>query len=130
MTTDTIPAPKPRKLTTLEKRAKAMCDDLRRHEGAHLTVEWKRSAMYGSNPSLEWCGAVVARASGCGYCKLSTVLAESLRFLGRTDEEQMSIWRTGGAGVFSVQNALAAIRWTLEGVASSRTSDSYVLKPA
>lgn len=120
-------ATKPRKLTTTERRAKDYCDDLRRYDGSTILVEWKRSAMYGMNPVIESAHGKCTNVSGCGYCKLSTALAECLRFLGETPEQVMAIWRTAGAGVSSVESALAAIGWKLEGIASSRTSDHYRL---
>lgn len=120
-------ATKPRKLTTLEKRAKRFCEDLVRYSGGCFTVEWKKSAMYGHCPSLEYCGEKIAYAGGCGYCKLSACLAEALCWLGSTPEQCSSIARTQGAGVSSVQGALRAIGWNLEGVAGSSTSDSFKL---
>lgn len=122
----TTTANKPRKLTTTEKRAKAMCEAIKNGEhGGYITVEWKRSAMYGHNPSITFMGDKVTNVSGCGYCKHSTALAESLRFLGATDEEQSAVWRTAGAGVSSIVKALESIGWKLEGIASSASSDSY-----
>jgi hypothetical protein len=123
-------APKAQKLTTTEKRAKAMCEDLRRYNSSQFTVEWKKSALYGMNPSIGWGGGKVSIASGCGYCKLSACVADALRWLGETPEQNRSIGRCRGAGVSSVQSALAAIGWTLTPLARSCTSDSYRIEKA
>ena len=118
---------KPRKLTTLEKRAWEFCVDLIRYEGGQFTVEWKKSSMYGHCPSIEYSGAKIAHAGGCGYCKLSAVLAEALAWLGTDSDQRLSIGRTQGAGVSAVQSALLAIGWKLEGIAGSKTSDTFKL---
>ena len=49
-----------------------------------ITIEWKRSRMWGRNPHAEgrvvykdgYCATGTAKASGFGYCKTSTVIAD------------------------------------------------------
>lgn len=44
-----------------------------------ITVEWKRSRIWGMNPRASTnYGFVGSSISGCGYCKLSTATAEAL----------------------------------------------------
>jgi len=70
------------KLTTLERRAHAACDEIRRYaangDAFHFVAYWKRSAMWGLSPSIAFYGDKAAHASGCGYDKLSAVVAEFL----------------------------------------------------
>jgi len=115
-----------RKLTTCEQRAKAYCEDIRKHGSTQLVIEWKKSRTWGNNPIIEnHYGEKCCNVSGCGYCKESTALADVLQFLGETDEQQNSIARTGGAGVSSVVDALKAIGWKLEAIARPKTADVY-----
>jgi len=116
------------KLTTTETRAKALCDKFNQYGEGAVTVEWKRSSMYGSNPSISSYAGKCCNVSGCGYCKESTALADVLRFLfphGTT--EHNTVWTTGGAGVSSVMHAMECCGWNLKKVAESKTSDSYTL---
>lgn len=49
-----------------------------------ITIEWRKSRMWGMNPHAEgwveyndgYCATGTAKASGCGYCKRSTVIAD------------------------------------------------------
>ena len=117
------------KLTTLEKRALAYCETLKRNGGGTVSVVWSKSATWGMCPRVEnYNGEKVAHASGCGYCKHSAVLAESLCWLGETEEEQHSIGRKSSAGVSSVRHALAAIGWELESIGRWKTYDVHTLK--
>lgn len=118
---------KQEKLTTCERRAKALCENLQRWDGGTVTVEWKKSAMYGSNPSIMHHGGKCCNVSGCGYDKLSTALAETLRFLGTTPEQVSAIWQTYGAGWQSTRDALAKVGWTLTQTASGRMFDVFTL---
>lgn len=119
---------KTRKLTTLEKRAQAMCQTIRAHGAYTVEVEWNRSSTWGMCPRIQYHGETAARASGCGYCKHSAVLAEALCWLGETEEERHAIARTSGAGVSSVRDALARVGWTLETVAGGKTYDVHTVR--
>ena len=117
------------KLTTTEKRASNLCESIRdtaTHGGKYpVEVEWITSRTWGSNPRVMYRGEKCTNISGCGYCKHSAALASALCYLGETEEQQHAIARTGGAGVSSVAEALAAQGWKLESVASGRAHDSY-----
>jgi hypothetical protein len=115
------------KMTTTEKRAYALCESIRRNDGGSVTVEWIKSATWGSNPRIMHHGEKCTNISGSGYCKHSAALASALLYLGTTEEERRSIARTQGAGVSSVRDALAALGWKLECVASGNSFDAYTL---
>ena len=115
-----------RKLTIVEQRAKAYCETIRNNGAGQITIEWRKSRTWGSNPVIEnYAGEKCCNVSGCGYCKQSTALADVLQYLGETDGQQNSIARTGGAGVSSVVDALKAIGWKLQAIARTKTSDVY-----
>lgn len=118
------------KLSTVEKRAKAYCSQLKEHDGGRIVIEWKKSRTWGSNPRIEnWSGENCISVSGCGYCKESTALADFLAFLfEKGTPEHDSIRRTGGAGVSSVVDAMKKNGWTLEKVAGTQSADVYDLK--
>ncbi len=119
------------KLTTTEKRAKALCESIRRNTenggSDSITVEWIDSRTWGSNPRIMHHGEKCTNVSGCGYCKHSTALAEALRWLGETEELRHAIGRKAGVGVSSVQSELAAQGWKLECVASGKKFDVYTI---
>lgn len=119
-----------RKLTTLERRAKAMCDGFRaqydKDDGPLVVVKWTKSRTWGMCPSI-YDGERVAYASGCGYDKLSAVLSEALCWMGTTPELRMAIACCGGSGVFMVQGALRAAGWDLRAGYTDSTTDTYSL---
>lgn len=118
------------KLTTCETRAKRFCESLNANKGGTITVEWKRSATWGANPSIDYMGKC-CNVSGCGYCKLSTALAETLRFLFPVDSEPYNqIWQTGGAGEGRTMSVLASLGYKLDKVTSGKTYDVYTLSVA
>ena len=117
-------------LTTVEKRAKAWCDNIHRTglDDIDIAVEWKRSKTWGSNPAIESHDGKMCNVSGCGYCKLSTALADVLCFLCPVDsDEHNAIARTGGAGVNSVIAALKNVGWDLRKTASGKMFDGFKL---
>lgn len=122
MTTETKP-----RLTTTEKRAVEFCANILRLGLGEFSVEWKRSAMYGHNPSiLNHRGEKMTNVSGCGYCKHSTALVNVLCWLfpaGSIGHNEVA--RTGGAGVSSVKDAIAKYGWNLETLASGKSWDAY-----
>jgi hypothetical protein len=114
------------KLTIVEQRAKAYCETIRNNGAGQITIEWRKSRTWGSNPVIEdYAGKKCCNVSGTGYCKESTALADVLRFLGETDEQRNNVARTGGAGVSSVVAALQAIGWKIEAIAKTKTADVY-----
>lgn len=122
------------KLTITERRAVNFCQSIRQActEGGSysFTVEWIDSRTWGSNPRIMHHGGKCTNVSGCGYCKHSTALAEALRWLGNTEDEQHAIGRKGGCGVSSVKEALAAQGWILESVAGGKRFDCYTIRRA
>jgi hypothetical protein len=125
------------KLTTTQARAKAHCDraiealvDRKYAESWPIVVEWKRSAMYGKNPVIYngFNNHKMTSVSGCGYCKLSTALADVLCFLFPVGSvEHNDIARQAGVGERAVIDTLAKYGWKLEPVAASLNSDAYRL---
>lgn len=117
------------KLTITEKRALRFCEALREYKGGCINVEWKRSAMWGSNPVIEAYGGKCTNISGCGYDKLSSALAQCLRFLFPIGSIAYNeVWQTGGAGESSTCAALAKYGWLLSKVGSGKSFDCYELK--
>ncbi len=114
-----------KKLTAMEKRAKQFAQEVIDYGSAHLAVYWKKNPTWGLNPSVEGNGAKIGYASGCGYCKESAALADALRFLGKDEEEQRSIWRKSGCGVEAVREALAACGFELQDRYHGKREDSY-----
>ena len=122
------------KLTTTERRAVALCQSIRQacqNGGSYpLTVEWVKSATWGSNPRIMHRGEKSTNVSGCGYCKHSTALADALCHLGETEEARHAIARTGGAGVSTVQARLKEYGWILEYVTAGKAFDCYTIRKA
>lgn len=105
---------KARKLGKREQRAQAFISSRVENMGDSgflLEVEWKRSATWGSNPHVyDFDGSDCVDVSGCGYCKLSTAMADVLRFLpGLTPEQSDAVWGLGGTGESSVLGKLSAL---------------------
>jgi hypothetical protein len=116
---------KTKRLTATEQRAAALCDSIRSGCTDHITIEWRKSKTWGSNPFIGWSGSNCCHVSGCGYCKESTALADVLQFLGNDENQSLNIAATGGCGVSSVAHALEAAGWSLTCVARSSTADTY-----
>lgn len=88
-------------------------------EGFILEVEWKRSATWGSNPHVyTYEGDDCLDVSGCGYCKLSTAVANMLRHLpDLTPEESSAVWALGGTGMSHLKDELVKRtggKWRIE----------------
>jgi hypothetical protein len=122
------------KLGKREARAKELAEGLKRwtEDGTPygFTVEWKKSRTWGRNPQIYFGNNPTLDVSGCGYCKLSTALAQVLRWLyPHGSEEHDKIWRTGGTGERGVIRALDELGWTLKRTALSPNTDSFTLAP-
>lgn len=124
--------PKTRRLSKTETAARdfmAEVRDGRYGPSVGLAVVWRKSRTWGSCPTLETLGGtVLARASGCGYDKESTVLADGLRFLAVKPEEHAEVWKTGGCGVQDTIRALAACGWNLTKTHNGRTEDGWKIE--
>lgn len=114
-----------KRISKTEQRAREMCEAIRAGWCDGLTVEWVKNRTWGMCPRIEWRGEIVSRATGCGYCKESTVLADALRHLATDDDSMRSVWRTGGCGPESTIKALEMLGWTLKRIASTKTTDTY-----
>lgn len=116
------------KLTICEQRAEKYCAQLIANDGGTVAVDWKKSAMYGMNPVIEYHGGKCCNISGCGYDKLSAALASVLCFLFPVgSDEYNAIARLGGSGESSVQTQLEKLGWKLAKSASGKTYDVYDL---
>ena len=119
-----------KKLTNMEKHAQEMCEAIRAGWCEGLTVEWVKNRTWGMCPRIEWRGHIVARATGCGYCKESTVLADALRFLADDYEAHVAIHGTAACGPEKTISVLAKCGWTMRRVARTRTTDTYTITRA
>ena len=123
-------------------------------ENASISVEWKRSAMWGSNPTAVVIAnydanhATEGRASGCGYDKESAAIATAvnaspsiMRVLYEHAENGGSFpysvctyaglpYFDGGCGVSCFRNVFAACGWRWEDGAHRKTFDVYTLTRA
>ena len=117
---------KTQKLTLTEKRAQAFCASALENGQTTINVEWRKSSCYGYCPAvMNWQNEKIAYASGCGYDKLSAVLAEALQFLSL--ERGAFVAGCSGAGLSTVQRRLKEHGWTLEQTASGQTFDAFKL---
>lgn len=133
MNTTTTRKPRAPKLSTLETRAARFCaaarEAITRGETVPLALDWRDNREGIQAVALDAYGAPMARTGGGGYCKESTALADSLRFLGSTEAEQHEIHKTGGAGPRSTIAALATQGIRLRHVAHGKKFDAYELAP-
>jgi len=112
------------------QRAIDYCETLKRYENdkTRIVVDWKKSRMYGYNPRIDdMYGQKMTSVSGCGYCKLSTALANVFQYLGDTEDERAQIARLAGSGEGPVIDGLSAIGWKLEKYYANKTTDVYTL---
>jgi len=117
------------KLNKTEKTAQRFCEWIKRAESAGIIIEWRKSKTWGSNPVILYADEKCCNVSGCGYCKESTALADTLRFLFEPGTPEYSaVWTTGGCGVSSVINTLAKFGWELRKTASSSSSDAFEIR--
>lgn len=128
--TDTMSTKPAQRLTATEKRSRDLCEQIRKGYRTHIVIEWSRG-QHGSNPQIhDSSGARCCHIRGGGYCKESTALADVLQWLGDDDAARLNIAMTGGAGVPSVERALAGIGWTLQrvGCTSWRTDVYHIAR--
>ena len=112
------------------QRAIKYCETLKQYENdrTRVIVDWKKSRMYGYNPRIDdMYGQKMTNINGCGYCKLSTALAQVFQYLGNTEDEQDQIARLAGSGEGPVIDGLAAIGWKLEKYFGNNVTDVYTL---
>jgi len=108
-------------MTKLEKRAKEACDEYARRGEGSFAVIWAKSSTWGLCPRIEWRGEKAAHASGCGYDKLSAVVAEYLSPL------VPEVGFRGGAGINSVIDCMKEYGWELKHTYDGKTEDGFEL---
>ena len=117
------------KFNKTEKAAQRFCEWIKKADSVGFIIEWRKSKTWGSNPVITYAGEKCCNVSGCGYCKESTALADTLRFLFEHKTlEHNDIWSKGGCGVNSVINTLAKFGWELRKTASSSSSDAFEIR--
>ena len=112
-------------------------------ESLDISIEWKKSSMWGMNPHAELTvysknsyARYKATASGCGYCKLSAVMADvfnqslSLRKLILNNDRLVyglrdTYFSSGGVGVSTLQNAFDCLGLKLKQTATGKTFDAF-----
>lgn len=112
-------------------------------ESLDISIEWKKSSMWGMNPHAELTvyskngyARYKATASGCGYCKLSAVMADvfnqslSLRKLILNNDRLVyglrdTYFASGGVGVSTLQNAFDCLGLKLKQTATGKTFDAF-----
>lgn len=109
--------------TTLERRAAAACAQIQEWGSCDFSVEWVKSSTWGFCPRVVWRGEKVAHASGCGYDKLSAVLAEFLTWLVADSATDLG----HGCGLGTVQDRLAKCGWRLEHTYNGAREDGFRL---
>lgn len=117
-------------------------------ESLDISIEWKKSATWGMNPHAELTvyskngyARYKATASGCGYCKLSAVMADvfnqslSLRKLILNNDNNDTLvyglrdtyFSSGGVGVSTLQNAFDCLDLNLKQTATGKTFDVFAV---
>jgi hypothetical protein len=111
------------RLTKIEQRAHNACVYFAEIEHGSFQVIWKKSRTWGSIPSISWHGGKASIASGCGYDKLSAVVAYFLQYLPGAAEVVLH----AGAGISSVQKCLLSYGWQLKHTYNGKTEDGFEL---
>jgi hypothetical protein len=116
------------KLTATQKRAKNYCDNINRCNIGYITVEWNKSKTWGSNPVISSHAGKMTNISGCGYCKLSTALADVLCFLFPVESPEFyNVLKTGGCGESAIKSVLLQHGWILETTSVGKSFDVFKL---
>lgn len=120
------------RMSKTEQAARRLCQSIvDRNEAGDaygFTVEWIKSKTWGNNPVIRFGDDRCCSVSGCGYCKHSTALAETLQFLGRDDEERNKIAALGGTGVNNFMAKMHELGWLMRFVSSTKTTDTYTIE--
>jgi len=111
------------RLTKMEQRAHNACAYFEESEHGSFQVIWKKSRTWGTIPSISWHGGKASIASGCGYDKLSTVVAYFLQYLKGTPD----VTRYAGVGISSLQAYLLSVGWRLNYTYNGESEDGFEL---
>jgi hypothetical protein len=109
---------KPPRLTILERRAAAACEQIAIGELPFFTVIWKKASM-GKTAAIWISGVKCAIAGGYGYDKISTVIAIFL------DPLVPGIARFYGTGLSHLTGQLRARGWALKQLSFSPHEDAF-----
>jgi hypothetical protein len=120
-----------------DRRQQQFCKDIKRYEGGlSFDVEWRKSKTWGHSPTIRYRGESLDSVTGCGFDKLSTILANCLRWLVIDDPDSYSstedypkayqdIWCCGGAGVGKLEDTLKEAGWRLERTYTNSSWDGF-----
>jgi len=112
------------KLTKVEQRAHDACETYARWGHGDFQVHWVKSKTWGNVPHINWRNEKASYASGCGYDKLSAVVADFLKYLPGAPNAGLF----GGCGISSLQDYLLLdCGWKLVHVYDGKTEDGFNL---
>ncbi len=114
------------KLTAMEKRCQSFIENRLNEDSFTLTIVWVKSKTWGTTPTIRnFKGETIARVSGYGFCKESTILADVLQFLFPIGSEPYRrIRMLDGCGVNSIKRELALNGYELEEIQTTSKSVS------
>ena len=119
----------------MNKSEKASLETMTRISNGAFGTVWRiftvwRNSACGWCPTLyDWSDERLGRAGGCGYCKESTVLANSLRFLFEPGSKPyIDVWGAGGTGMPNLMSVLEEHGYRLEQVHYGRTERGYTVQ--
>lgn len=118
-----------KRLTKEEERSQDFCEVIKNASiPLSFAVVWKKSRTWGYCPHLYNSRRErVASMSGCGYDKLSAVLAAVLHPLGATEQARLDIHGQSGGGLPAVRDALARHGWVLTHVHDGPIEDGFTI---
>lgn len=114
--------------TILQKRAAHALSGLSQDRPNVFTVEWRKSSMWGRIAVIcNHYGEKVAEASGCGYDKLSAVIADYLMWAPFISAEDSSrIAHLGGTGYGNLQSVInESTALEIKQLSSGKFSDTF-----
>lgn len=114
--------------TTLQKRAAYALSGLSQDSPNVFTVEWRKSSTWGRIAVIcNHHGEKVAEASGCGYDKLSAVIADYLMWAPFiSTEDSARIAGLGGTGYGNLQSVInESTGLDIKQLSSGKTSDTF-----
>jgi hypothetical protein len=117
-------------------RQQEFCKTIKSCGTTDFDVEWVKSQAWGHAPTIRFHGEKLDSITGCGFDKLSTLLANCLRWLAVEDpksyyvgdaypEEYYQIWKCGGAGVGPLEDALKKQGWELKRTYTNNSWDGF-----
>jgi hypothetical protein len=120
-TTTSKPERKP--AGVMEKRAAAACAEIAADGSGFIRVEWTKSRTWGRCSKIDWRGHKAAHAGGCGYDKLSAVLADFLCWLPGVELRGYA-----GAGWQTIAERLKVAGWELRHDYDAKAEAGFTLR--